>query len=223
MLHYRPIDIKRDKEIILELQCRINYECESPYFQDKSFEKYRKKWLSSGQPKEFLSRLRKSMKEKRTIAVMVEEDHNDYTDTVPSETRNLRRLPRGCFQQPRNDCVGLHREVVGYMWVQFFDIIGYNETYAEISELAVLPEYQRRGIATKMIKYIENEVRNPAPMLKGCGVFANTSINKRRTNMHRCGVKFIRSGTGILNIPSQKLQDKLGYKPIWTRYEKKLK
>jgi hypothetical protein len=33
MLHYRPIDIKRDKEIILELQCRINYECESPYFQ----------------------------------------------------------------------------------------------------------------------------------------------------------------------------------------------
>jgi ribosomal protein S18 acetylase RimI-like enzyme len=158
MLHYRPIEFRKDKKIILELQCRINYE------------KYRKKWLSSGQTREFLSRLRKSMKEKRTIAKMVEENN----------------------------------EIVGYMWVQFFDIIGYNETYAEISELAVLPEYQRRGIATKMIKYIENEVRNPAPM-------------------HRCGVKFIRSGTGILNIPSQKLQDKLGYKPIWTRYEKKLR
>jgi ribosomal protein S18 acetylase RimI-like enzyme len=164
MLHYRPIDIRKDKKILLELQCRINYECESPYFQDKSYEKYQKKWLASGQTKVFLSRLRKSMKEKRTIAVMVEE--------------------KG--------------EIVGYMWVQFFDIIGYNETYAEISELAVLPEYQRKGIATKMIRYIERAVRKK-------------------------GVKVIRSGTGILNIPSQKLQDKLGYKPVWTRYEKRLR
>ena len=163
MLKYRPIDIKKDKKIILELQCRINYVCESPYFQDKSYKKYRKKWRSSGQTKEFLSRLRKSMKEKRTIAVIVEEN----------------------------------KEVVGYMWVQFFDIIGYNETYAEISELAVVPKYQRKGIATQMIKYIE-------------------AISCKR------GVKYIRSGTGILNIPSQKLQNKLGYKPIWTRYEKKI-
>jgi ribosomal protein S18 acetylase RimI-like enzyme len=161
MLHYRPIDIKRDKAIILEMQCRINYECESPYFQDKSYEKYRKKWMSSGQTKEFLSRLRKSIIDKRTIAKMVEENG----------------------------------EIVGYMWVQFFDVIGYDLTYTEISELAVIPEYRRKGIATKMIKYIEKEVR------------------KR-------GIKIIRSGTGILNIPSQKLHDKLGYKPIWTRYEK---
>ena len=164
MLKYRPIDIKKDKKIILELQCRINYVCESPYFQDKSYKKYRKKWRSSGQTKEFLSRLRKSMKEKRTIAVIVEEN----------------------------------KEVVGYMWVQFFDVIGYNITYTEISELAVAPKYQRKGIATRMIKYIED-------------------ISRKR------GVKYIRSGTGILNIPSQKLQNKLGYKPIWTRYEKKLK
>lgn len=163
MLYYRPIDIKKDKKVILELQCRINYECESPYFQDKSYEKYQKKWLVSGQTKEFLSRLRKSMKEKRTIAVMVEENN----------------------------------EVVGYMWVQFFDVIGYDITYTEISELAVKPEYQRKGIATRMIKYIED-------------------ISRKR------GVKYIRSGTGILNIPSQKLHKKLGYKPIWTRYEKKL-
>jgi ribosomal protein S18 acetylase RimI-like enzyme len=164
MLHYRPIDIKKDKKIILELQCRINYECESPYFQDKSYKKYKKKWLASGQTREFLSRLRKSMKEKRTIAVMVEENN----------------------------------EVVGYMWVQFFDVIGYDITYTEISELAVVPKCQRKGIATRMIKYIED-------------------ISCKR------GVKYIRSGTGILNVPSKKLQDKLGYKPIWTRYEKKLK
>jgi ribosomal protein S18 acetylase RimI-like enzyme len=207
MLKYRPIDIKRDKEIILELQCQVNYACESPCFQDKSYEKYRKKWRSSGQTKEFLSRLRKSMKEKRTIAVMVEKNSTDFTDTVPSEMdpkgrwseaniNNLRRLPRHCV--PRNDYVGLHREVVGYMWVQFFDVIGYNLTYTEISELAVVPKYQRKGIATRMIKYIED-------------------ISRKR------GIKYIRSGTGILNIPSQKLQKKLGYKPIWTRYEKKLK
>ena len=122
MLYYRPIDIKKDKKIILELQCRINYECESPYFQDKSYEKYRKKWFASGQTKEFLSRLRKSMKEKRTIAVMVEEN----------------------------------KEIVGYMWVQFFDVIGYDITYTEISELAVVPKYQRKGIASRMIKYIED-------------------------------------------------------------------
>jgi ribosomal protein S18 acetylase RimI-like enzyme len=176
MLHYRPIDIRKDKEIILELQCRINYECESPYFQDKSYEKYHKKWMSSGQTKVFLSHLRKSMKDKRTIAVMVEKNHTDYTDYKKR----------------------LHREVVGYMWVQFFDVIGYNLTYTEISELAVEPKYQRKGIASRMIKYIED-------------------ISRRK------GIKYIRSGTGILNIPSQKLQDKLGYKPVWTRYEKKLR
>jgi hypothetical protein len=76
MLHYRPIDIKRDKEIILEMQCRINYECESPYFRDKSYEKYKKKWMSSGQTKEFLSRLQKSMKDERTIAKIVEDFRN---------------------------------------------------------------------------------------------------------------------------------------------------
>ncbi len=91
-----------------------------------------------------------------------------------------------------------NKEIVGYMWVQFFDVIGYDITYTEISELAVVPKYQRKGIASRMIKYIED-------------------ISRKR------GIKFIRSGTGILNTPSQKLQDKLGYKPIWTKYEKKLK
>jgi len=164
MLHYRPIDIKKDKKILLELQCQINYACESPYFRDKSYEKYQKKWISTEQTKVFLSRLAKSIRDKRTIAKIVEENKN----------------------------------VIGYFWVQIFDIIGYDVSYAEISELAVIPEYQRKGIATKMISYIEKEVR------------------KR-------GVAVIRSGTGILNIPSQKLHKKLDYLPIRFSYEKILK
>lgn len=166
MLHYRPIDIKKDKKIILELQCRINYACDTPYSRKlyPTYEKYHKKWMSTEQTKVFLSRLRKSLKNKRTIAKIVED--------------------KG--------------KVVGYFWVQFFDIIGYDETYVEISELCVFPEYQRKGFATKMIKYIEG-------------------ITKKR------GVHLIRSGTGILNLPSQKLHKKLGYKPIRTEYEKILK
>jgi len=163
MLRYRPINLQNDKEIILELQCQINYACDTPYSRKiyPTYEKYRKKWMSTTQTKEFLSRLEKSLKNERTIAKIVE----------------------------------ANKKVIGYFWVQFFDVIGYDLTYAEISELAVLPEYQRKGIATKMLSYIEKEVRKK-------------------------GVKVIRSGTGILNIPSQKLHKKLGYKPIRISYEK---
>ncbi len=195
MLNYRPIDIRKDKKILLEMQCRINFECESPYFRDKSYEKYRKKWMSTEQTKVFLSRLKKSLKNERTIARIVEVDSSDYRNIILSDTRNHWRLPRGCLWQQRNDCVGLHRYVVGYFWAQFFDIIGYNESYAEISELAVIPKYQRKGIATKMIKYIENEVK-------------------------KLSIKMLRSGTGILNFPSLQLHRKLGYKPIRISYEK---
>lgn len=165
MLHYRPIDIKKDKKIILELQCRINYECDTSYSRKiyPTYEKYCKKWFSTEQPKVFLSRLKKSLKNERTLAKIIE----------------------------------FNGEIIGYFWVQVFDIIGYNESYAEISELCVIPKYQRKGIASKIIRYIEKVVKKQ-------------------------GIKLIRSGTGILNIPSQKLHKKLGYKPIRVEYEKEL-
>lgn len=178
MLHYRPIDIKRDKKNLLELQCQINYACESPYYQKRypTYKKYRKKWMATTQTKEFLSRLRKSIKNERTIAKIVEVSRKDTVDNK----------------------LGLQRYIVGYFWVQVFDIIGYDQSYAEISELAIFPEYQRKGFASEMIKYIEKEVQKQ-------------------------NIKVIRSGTGILNVASQKLHKKLGFEPVRFYYEKIIK
>jgi ribosomal protein S18 acetylase RimI-like enzyme len=85
--------------------------------------------------------------------------------------------------------------VVGYLWVTFTDVQGYNLTIAEIMDIAVAPEYRRRGIGLRMLKHIEK-------------------LTKQR------GATLLRSGTGIENVASQKLHEKLGFWPYRIHYEK---
>jgi ribosomal protein S18 acetylase RimI-like enzyme len=73
MLSPRKIDIKADRDMLLELHCQINYESDSPWAREIPFEQYREKWLSTSQPEVFLKDLTESMKDERTIAEIWED------------------------------------------------------------------------------------------------------------------------------------------------------
>jgi len=85
----------------------------------------------------------------------------------------------------------------GYIWVTFTDVKDYNITTAEIMDIAVATDYQRRGIGTMMLRYIED-------------------LSRER------GATLLRSDTGIENAASQKLHERFGFKPYRIHYEKVL-
>lgn len=89
-------------------------------------------------------------------------------------------------------------EVAGYLWVTFTDVPGYDVTIAEIMDLIVAPEHRRRGIGQRMMTTIEKEAR------------------KR-------GATLLRSDTGIENVASQRLHEKVGFRPYRIHYEKVLR
>ena len=73
MFSPRKIDIDADRDMLLELHCRINYESDNPWAKAIAFDKYREKWLSTSQPKVFLKELSESMADERTIAEIWED------------------------------------------------------------------------------------------------------------------------------------------------------
>lgn len=76
MFRYRRINVNTDRNILLELHCRINYESETPYARKMSYERYRQEWLRTSQPAEYLSHLAKTMEDKRTMAEILEDNGN---------------------------------------------------------------------------------------------------------------------------------------------------
>lgn len=163
MLTYRDVNVDADRDLLLELHCRINYESETPLARKIPYEPYREKWLSTSQTDHFLSDLRESLRDERTIAEILEDDGN----------------------------------VVGYLWVTLMDIRDYNVTSAEVMDIIVTPEYQKRGIGSEMMQHIED-------------------LSRKR------GAAVLRSDTGFENKASQKLHEKRGFKPYRIRYEKLL-
>jgi len=161
MLRYRAVDVEKDRKLLLEFHCRINYESETRYARTMSYEEYRKKWLSTSQPKEYLSHLATTMKDERTMAEIVEDEGS----------------------------------MVGYLWVTFNDLHGYNLTIAEIMDIGVAPSHQRRDIGLSMLRRIEEAARQK-------------------------GATLLRSDTGGLNMASQKLHEKFGFKVYKIHYEK---
>jgi ribosomal protein S18 acetylase RimI-like enzyme len=84
---------------------------------------------------------------------------------------------------------------VGYLWVTFTDVQDYGITIAGIMDIAVAPDYQRKGIGTTMLRHIEELAKEQ-------------------------GATFLRSDTGIENVASQKLHESFGFKPCRIHYEK---
>lgn len=87
---------------------------------------------------------------------------------------------------------------LGYLWVTFADIQDYGITIAEIMDIAVARDFQRRGIGTTMLRHVEELAKEQ-------------------------GATSLRSDTGIENVASQKLHDSFGFKPYKTHYEKVLR
>lgn len=165
MLRYRPIDIKRHRQVLLVIHCQINYAVETPVFRKMPYEEYWEKWMRSPQPEEFLSRLKETMDDKRTIAEIAEDEHGT---------------------------------IVGYLWVIFEDIEGYDTTVAYVTDIAVMTDFRGKGIGTEMLEHIEEVARVR-------------------------GAHLLRSDTGIENEASQKLHEKLGFKSYHILYEKDLR
>lgn len=160
-MKYRAIHVERDRDLLLEFHCRINYESETPHARKASCEQCREKWLSTSQPESYLQHLIKTMNDKRTLAEILEDNG----------------------------------KTVGYLWVAFTDIEGYDTTIAEVMDCAVAPGYQRQGIGTRIMTHIERMAKKK-------------------------GASLLRSDTGIENKASQKLHEKAGFKPHRICYEK---
>ena len=160
----RKVNLACDRDAILEFHCRINYESETPYARQISYNEYREEWAGSSQPASFLSDLAQTREDDRTIAEVWE--------------------------------TGGH--IVGYLWMRFTDSLDYDLIVAELMDLAVVPEYQRRGIGLKMIKRAEEHAR-------------------------KMGAALLRSDTGIENLASQRLHEKAEFRPYRICYEKVLR
>lgn len=167
MFSVRKIDIESDKDTLLELHCRINYESASPLTRAEPYNQYREKWLNTlpSSPEIFLNDLAESMADERTIAELWEDDG----------------------------------AVVGYLWVKFSDLRwgDDNLTIAQIYDLMVTDDYQRRNIGRKLLVHAEKLARDR-------------------------GADILRSSTGIENIASQKLHKSSAFKTYYIEYEKPL-
>ena len=88
--------------------------------------------------------------------------------------------------------------IVGYLWVVFHDIAGYDIIIGEVMDLAVAPAYQRQGIGVRMLQHAEDVAR-------------------------RQGATLLRSDTGTDNVASQRLHETMAYQPCRICYEKILR
>ncbi len=127
MPSYREVDIEVDKDALLELHCEANYESETTWAREVPYESYREKWLSTSQPESFISSLRESTKDERTIAEILEEegeiigyvwvkfsDIPDYDITLAEimdivVVRNYRRRGVGLRLMKRIESLALNR------------------------------------------------------------------------------------------------------------------
>lgn len=159
----RNIDLERDKDFILESHCKINFKCESKWSIECGYDSYRSKWFSTDNPSKFLKALTKSLKESRSLGLIVQD--------------------------------GVKK--IGYCWVSFCDIKDYDISIAEINDILIIDSYKNKGIASFLIKHVEEQCK----------------IN---------GAKVLRSGTGINNLASIKLHEKLDFQTYRVEFEKVL-
>lgn len=123
-LQHIRINIESDKEYIFERHCRINYECDTPWARQVSYEEYRANWYANaGQQEGFLSALTASMEDERTIAEIIK---NASGDTV------------GYLW------VEFHGEDESFVWADVQDIY-VEEAYRKSGIAAYLMEYAERA------------------------------------------------------------------------------
>ncbi len=86
---------------------------------------------------------------------------------------------------------------MGFLWVTFSEVTGYEISLAEIRDLELSPTHQRRGIGRLMLKSAERVAR-------------------------AAGATALRSETGVQNDASRALHAKGGFETYRVLYEKVL-
>jgi len=87
--------------------------------------------------------------------------------------------------------------VVGFLWLQLTDLPGYDAVLASVSDIAVVPEYHRRGIGGQILAYAEQAARQR-------------------------GATVLRSEAGIENVASRALHERHGFGICRVILEKRL-
>ena len=70
---HRRVELERDRPLLLEAHCEINYVCTSGADRQQPYKRFRDEWLRTGQPAEFLSAMVRSLEDSRTLAEVVED------------------------------------------------------------------------------------------------------------------------------------------------------
>jgi GNAT superfamily N-acetyltransferase len=74
MVTFRPIDLETDRELILEVRVQTLFQDETPWARSSGMPSYRRWYLSSRHPDQFFKLLTRSLRDRRTIADVVEVD-----------------------------------------------------------------------------------------------------------------------------------------------------
>ena len=88
-------------------------------------------------------------------------------------------------------------QVVGFLWLRFVDLPGYDMVMASVSDIAVAPSYHRRGIGRRILEYAEQAARQQ-------------------------GAAVLRSEAGVENVASRGLHERRGFEVCRVILEKRL-
>jgi GNAT superfamily N-acetyltransferase len=69
---FRKVDLKKDKTLLIDLECELNYANESYLRERFDFAEYRQRWFSHGRPKIIFDSFKEVLKDKRTICEFLE-------------------------------------------------------------------------------------------------------------------------------------------------------
>jgi ribosomal protein S18 acetylase RimI-like enzyme len=74
MLTQRPVNLKADRDFLLDLACMSSYESLPAWYRTQSYRAYRERWFESTFPTVFMEDLAGSVKKERTVAEIWQED-----------------------------------------------------------------------------------------------------------------------------------------------------
>jgi GNAT superfamily N-acetyltransferase len=77
MVEFRPINNVKDREFILEARILARFENDTPWARSPGLPSYRRWWLSTRQSDRFMRLLARSLRDKRTIAEIINVDGVD--------------------------------------------------------------------------------------------------------------------------------------------------
>ncbi len=147
-LYFLEIDMLRDREYLLDCHCQINYECESSWARQITYECYKQNWLKmDNQINIFLNSIENSINNSKSKAYLI------YSDEIFSN-------------------------VIGYVWAHYSEDKETGFRCLEIQDIYIEAQYRQQGVAKKIILYLEQYAKSIEVkiMRAGTGVLNTSSM-----------------------------------------------